>query len=304
MAKFDTKKIINDIIFNGYGTAEFNKFDRRWLFKTLNAEEHQRLFSMSTIEDDEETNWQQYKIEMLKMAFISINDIEPSDEKKEELFDSLSPKIINELYKEYKELDEFQVNALSDVSVIDDIVKNSSYSKIRFKVMSKMGVLPTEKRAKDMNEYQWMWLYQNIIDEERENEEAMKARMDYLAFYINPEVAQKVREQEKANKTGNKDGIVRVKKHTEVNPYNPNEVIEYGDTTVDEDFDTKLAMFMSEDEKLTSLDDDVNKGNASESKEDFLSRVMANKPFVEEQNKQINHQKIEDNELDEIIVKD
>jgi hypothetical protein len=304
MAKFDTKKIINDIIFNGYGTAEFNKFDRRWLFKTLNAEEHQRLFSMSTIEDDEETNWQQYKIEMLKMAFISINDIEPSDEKKEELFDSLSPKIINELYKEYKELDEFQVNALSDVSVIDDIVKNSSYSKIRFKVMSKMGVLPTEKRAKDMNEYQWMWLYQNIIDEERENEEAMKARMDYLAFYINPEVAQKVREQEKAKKTGNKDGIVRVKKHTEVNPYNPNEVIEYGDTTVDEDFDEKLAMFMSEDEQLTSLDDDINKGNASESKEDFLSRVMANKLFIEEQNKQANHQKIEDDGLDEIIVKD
>lgn len=304
MAKFDTKKIINDIIFNGYGTAEFNKFDRRWLFKTLNAEEHQRLFSMSTIEDDEETNWQQYKIEMLKMAFISINDIEPSDEKKEELFDSLSPKIINELYKEYKELDEFQVNALSDVSVIDDIVKNSSYSKIRFKVMSKMGVLPTEKRAKDMNEYQWMWLYQNIIDEERENEEAMKARMDYLAFYINPEVAQKVREQEKAKKTGNKDGIVRVKKHTEVNPYNPNEVIEYGDTTVDDDFDAKLSMFMSEDEQLTSLDDDINKGNASESKEDFLSRVMANKSFIEEQNKQVNHQKIEDDGLDEIIVKD
>ena len=304
MAKFDTKKIINDIIFNGYGTAEFNKFDRRWLFKTLNAEEHQRLFSMSTIEDDEETNWQQYKIEMLKMAFISINDIEPSEEKKEELFDSLSPKIINELYKEYKELDEFQVNALSDVSVIDDIVKNSSYSKIRFKVMSKMGVLPTEKRAKDMNEYQWMWLYQNIIDEERENEEAMKARMDYLAFYINPEVAQKVREQEKANKTGNKDVIVRVKKHTEVNPYNPNEVIEYGDTTVDEDFDEKLAMFMLDDEQLTSLDDDINKGNSSESKEDFLSRVMANKPFIEEQNKQANHQKIEDDDLDEIIVKD
>jgi len=304
MPKFDTKQIVTDIIFNGYATAEFNKFDRRWKFKTLNAEEHQRLFSISTMEDDEETNWQQYKIEMLKMAFIAINDIEPSEEKIEEIFDSLSPKVINELYKEYKELDEIQVNALSDISNIEDIVKNNSYSKIRFKVMSKFGVLPTEQRAKDMNEYQWMWLYQNIIEEERDYEEAMKARMDYLAFYINPEVAQKVREQEKAQKkSGKNDGIIRTEKHTEVNPYNPNEIIEYGDTTVDDDFDTKLALFMTEDDKLTALDDDKNKGDASETKEDFLSRVFANQDGVNNFNDSIMNFE-DDDGLDQIVVKE
>ncbi len=153
-----------------------------------------------------------------------------------------------------------------------------------------------------------IWLYQNILEEEKEQEENMKVRMDYLAFYINPELSKQVREHEK-QQTNSKDGIVRVKKHEEVNPYNPNEVISYGDTTVDEDFDAKLAMFM-EDEDVTVLDDDKSKGNAYETKEDFLSRVAENVDYVKQYNSSIlskteqrNQDEFEDDGNDLIFVK-
>ena len=306
--KEEIKKIVSDIIFSGYGTTVIEKFNKRWKFKTLNTEEHQRLFTIATLDEDDEVNWLQYKSEMIKMALISIDDIIPSEKAKDDLVDKLPLNVLNELYIEYKKIDDVQVNALSDISLIEDIVHNSNFSKIRYKVLSKIGALPTEKRVQDMNEYQWIWLYQNILEEEKEQEENMKVRMDYLAFYINPELSKQVREHEK-QQTNSKDGIVRVKKHEEVNPYNPNEVISYGDTTVDEDFDAKLAMFM-EDEDVTVLDDDKSKGNAYETKEDFLSRVAENVDYVKQYNSSIlskteqrNQDEFEDDGNDLIFVK-
>ena len=71
-----------------------------------------------------------------------------------------------------------------------------------------------------------------------------------------------------------------------MNPNNPNQIISYKDTTVDEDFDKKMKMFMNEDE-ITELSDDVRKGNATESKEDFLSRAIANTKMADKENEKV-----------------
>lgn len=56
------------------------------------------------------------------------------------------------------------------------------------------------------------------------------------------------------------------------------------DATVDEDFDAKLKLFMSEEDPKTILDDDTHKGGNTkfETKEDFLARAMAFQGDAEE----------------------
>ena len=155
--------------------------------------------------------------------------------------------------------------------------------------MSYFKKLPTDKEFMHLNDHQLMWLYENISQEELEKEKNDKMKLDYLAYYVNPELAKAVRDNEKSaeqytTKSGN---ITRVKSHDEQNPYNPNEVIHYGDTTVDEDFDEKLKMFMGDDEPVTVLDDDTHKGNSSETKEDFLSRVLGAEKTIQKENDNI-----------------
>lgn len=55
---------------------------------------------------------------------------------------------------------------------------------------------PTDPRMKEMNEAQWLWSYFNIQEDEKEDEESWKNRLDYLTWFINPEMAKSVHEQE------------------------------------------------------------------------------------------------------------
>ena len=280
--------IIQDIIFKGYGTKTFKKFNKEWEFRTLDSEEHKQLWSIAMVDDDDATSWAVLKKTMLQMALVSINHIEPTENMKEQIIEKLPPKVIETLYNEYQKLDKIQVEATSDINFVKKIAQNP-YSKIKFKIMSYFKKLPTDKEFMHLNDHQLMWLYENISQEELEKEKNDKMKLDYLAYYVNPELAKAVRDNEKSaeqytTKSGN---ITRVKAHDEQNPYNPNEVIHYGDTTVDEDFDEKLKMFMGDDEPVTVLDDDIHKGNSSETKEDFLSRVLGAEKTIQKENDNI-----------------
>ena len=258
--ELEKENIISDIIFKGYGTKVINEFDKEWEFRTLSSEEYKKVWSIASIEDDDATNYMVLKKTMLQSALLSINHVEPTSVMKDKIFEKLPPKVIDILYQEYQKLEQIQMQATADVNIIKKISKNP-YSKIKFKV-----------------------------NEEIEEEKKNKMKMDYLAYYINPEMAQAVRDNEKNREmftSENGDNITRVKEHDEQNPYNPNEIIHYGDTIVDDDFDKKIKMFMDKDEKFTVLDDDTHKGNATESKNDFLSRVIGAQNIINEENDKI-----------------
>ena len=287
--ELEKENIISDIIFKGYGTKVINKFDKEWEFRTLSSEEYKKVWSIASIEDDDATNFMVLKKTMLQSALLSINHVEPTSDMKDKIFEKLPPKVIDILYQEYQKLEQIQMQATADVNIIKKISKNP-YSKIKFKVMSYFKKLPTDKEFYNLNDHQLMWLYENISNEEIEEEKKNKMKMDYLAYYINPEMAQAVRDNEKNREmftSENGDNITRVKEHDEQNPYNPNEVIHYGDTIVDDDFDKKIKMFVDKDEKFTVLDDDTHKGNATESKNDFLSRVIGAQNIINEENDKI-----------------
>ena len=77
--------IIQDIIFKGYGTKTFKKFNKEWEFRTLDSEEHKQLWSIAMVDDDDATSWAVLKKTMLQMALVSINHIEPTENMKEQI---------------------------------------------------------------------------------------------------------------------------------------------------------------------------------------------------------------------------
>jgi hypothetical protein len=284
----EKKDLLEQIIFNGYGIKIINRFNKDWGFKTLNRQEHAKVWSISTIVHDDATSWLNFKITVVKTALISINNIEVDDESKELIFPKLPTQVIDELFTEYQKLDKMQLEAIDNLEQIKEMSKDF-FSRVRFKVMKSAGALPTEDRVKKMNDHQWFYYYYQLLEDEKEEEEKLKNKMDYMAFYMNPELAVKYREQQdslKSQAEGKKTNIPNMKAHEEVNPYNPNQIISYGDTTMDESFDEKIKMFMTDDQ-VTELSDDVRKGNAMESKEDFLARAMANTDIVKKENEKV-----------------
>lgn len=60
-------------------------------------------------------------------------------------------------------------------------------------------MLPSDPKIRQMNDAQWLWCYFNIQEDEQEEEESWKNRLDYLTWFINPEMAKSVHEQEARN---------------------------------------------------------------------------------------------------------
>lgn len=63
-------------------------------------------------------------------------------------------------------------------------------------MLKAIGVLPSDPQIRQMNDAQWLWCYFNIQEDEEEEEESWKNRLDYLTWFINPEMAKSVHEQE------------------------------------------------------------------------------------------------------------
>ncbi len=246
-----------------------------------------KTLAISNINKDYEAYSLTYKLEILKSAIVAINDIEVSNEAKE-MFDDLPMKIIDELYDEYLKISKVLVCTQDDFEVIRDISKNDDTAILKFTVMKEFGALPTEQRVKDLNEHQWVWLYNSIIHERNERAKDRIDELDYLAFFVNPELHNKVKEakKNKGEKKGlfSKSGVEIVEEHDEENPYNPNVVTHYGNTTVDDDFEAKLKLFINENEATTELDSDTQKGDSSESQEDFITRALRMQKVVEQEN--------------------
>lgn len=72
--------------------------------------------------------------------------------------------------------------------------------------MKAIGILPSDPRTRQMNDAQWLWSYFNLVQDDNEEEEAWKARIDYLGFYVNYDMAKSVMEHEEQKKN-NKSGV-------------------------------------------------------------------------------------------------
>lgn len=69
--------------------------------------------------------------------------------------------------------------------------------------MKAVGALPTEERVQQMNTYQWLWYYYNLVEDKKRDDEDRDNIVDYLTAFINPEMAKIVREKRDATKNSN-----------------------------------------------------------------------------------------------------
>lgn len=126
-----------------------------------------------------------------------------------------------------------------------------------------------------MSDLQWLWCYFNILEDEKEDEMKWKSRLDYLGWWVNPQLAKSVMEIEKKKENKNNNNNNYDNESDQIDP--SQEVVE-GDTAVNSAFEDELKRALAEagiEEDFTELPDSQNVGDANESKDDFIARVMA-----------------------------
>jgi len=147
--------------------------------------------------------------------------------------------------------------------------------------MRATSALPTEDRVKKMNDVQWLWYYLNIVKDDEESDIGDKNKIEYLTYFINPEMAKGVAK--------NKD--------KEINKTRVNEA----NTQYNDFFDEELKKALMEanigEDSFTELPGSDMTGDPDESEDDFLARVM-NHQFSNENFNQPQFSKIMDDEVD------
>jgi len=277
------KNIIEQFIFKGYATKEFDFCNKTWVLKTISYDERNEISNyVLKLDLDDLTRQRKFQSMILTKSLLSINSITLSDEQKSQLIDHLSPILFDKLYEKYDELEYIQHEAISHEDIIEEFTQ-PSFERIKFYVMQDAHALPTEQRVKDMNDYQWLWYWYNMRKKFDEDEELEKAKRDYLCMFMNPELFSHIKEKEEALKDNS--------------PLQGMSKVSYGSTISDDDFDEKLKVMMEEsNEEFTELPGSEVKGNQYESQEDFIKRTLAFEQSAEEYNQQHFNQ-----DLDEII---
>jgi hypothetical protein len=163
--------------------------------------------------------------------------------------------------------------------------------------MKALNMSPNDKRATGMNLPQWLWCYQNIIEDQKEEQERFKGHLDRLAFIINPDTARTVfdyeeKEKNKKNKNGKSkkfkiDAVYgndefEIEARAAMMGYDPSSGISAEEfiaqkvreksekDILEEDFDSMLDGL--EEEEVT--DGSLEYGYSYEEPEDFFERAM------------------------------
>ena len=146
--------------------------------------------------------------------------------------------------------------------------------------MRATGTLPSEQRAKDMNDVQWLWYYMNIMKDEEETHDRFENYMDYMGSWFNPQLAKSVMEQKRKKKNKQKQYI---QEETGINPeLDPN--LTYAETAVSSDFDDEFKRAIAGENgnvEVTELPSSDGVGDPNEDPEDFLSRVQGFEHLVD-----------------------
>jgi hypothetical protein len=174
--------------------------------------------------------------------------------------------------------------------------------------MKAIGLPPSDPRISQMNDAQWLWCYFNLEQDETEEAEERKALADYLSWFINPEMAQRVHEETQMEKQNEQR---YQKEHLHKNSafdlemqainlgYDPSSGIsaeeflaqkraesnQNRDVDIANDsFDDLLASGMFEE--VQEREDPKGAGNPHETFEDFMDRVMFLGDHIDDVSKQ------------------
>ena len=183
-----------------------------------------------------------------------------------EFIKKLQPIIVSKLYEEYQKIQEKQNKSLTP-EAIEEIKKltNDPFGRIRYKVMKATSALPTEDRVKKMNDVQWIWYYLNIVKDNEELDIEDKNKLDYLTFFINPQLSEEINKNRK-----------NISGKTDINDSN----IQKNDFFEDEFKRALMEAGISEDD-FTELPSSEMAGDPYESEADFIERVK-NQQFNDE----------------------
>ena len=131
--------------------------------------------------------------------------------------------------------------------------------------MKATSALPTEDRVKKMNDVQWIWYYLNIVKDNEELDIEDKNKLDYLTFFINPQLSEEINKNRK-----------NISGKTDINDSN----IQKNDFFEDEFKRALMEAGISEDD-FTELPSSEMAGDPYESEADFIERVK-NQQFNDE----------------------
>lgn len=162
--------------------------------------------------------------------------------------------------------------------------------------MKALGMPPSDPRARQMNDAQWLFCYFNQMEDEKEEADSWKARFDYLTWFINFDMAKRVSEQTSLNeKASGNQGPRYVKQDLHNNTsferealaaakgYDPSSGL-----TVDEFFEQLNADKSKEPDIINDSFEDLlasgefnevvdvtqGVGNPNESADDFITRAL------------------------------
>ena len=277
------RKALNDLIFLGVIKETVEIAGHIWTIQTLTTEEQLEVTNAASNYNNHVLKIS-LTIETLLRAIKTVDNVLIIDKNEAaEFIKQLQPIIINKLYAEYIKIQEKQNKSLENIDEIKKLI-DDPFGRIRYKVMRATSALPTEDRVKKMNDVQWLWYYLNIIKDEDEVDIENKNKIEYLTYFINPQLAEGVAKNK--DKETNK---------TRVNDSN---------TQYNDFFDEELKRALVEsgigEDMFTELPSSDMAGDPYESEDDFLARVMSNQFSDENFNQSQSFGQI-DNDLDYFV---
>ena len=141
---------------------------------------------------------------------------------------------------------------------------------MKWKVMKVMNLLPSDPRVEQMNIYQWLWCYHNIVEDQKEEQELFKGQLDRLAFIINPEVAKKVFEHEENEKRKTERKNKQESKPKQKQKYKRESI--YNNDLFD--IETRAAMLGFDPTKGETLEQFMSRYEEEQKKEKILSKDL------------------------------
>ena len=271
----DVDEFLEDLVLRGQASREFTVAGVRWRLRVLNLEEYQDLYARAAGVPDLTQRTVSLQIELLAAALTHVNDVPCSRAKADDVLARLPVEVVDQLHERYMTMEDEYRALVRQPERLQAFVDNNHFARVRFKVMKAVGALPTEDRCLRMIDVQWMWFYMNMLKDAKEEADGTRDKLDYLAWFINPEAMQRVQERRRWEESAGKPGHHEA--HREV--HGDQEVI-YHDTRVNSDFERELSEAMG-DEKGMELPDEHFKGDPTESREDFISRVVGQQARVQ-----------------------
>lgn len=270
-------EFLEDLVIKGEASKEYEVVKRRWRLRVLTLNEYHIVYAgAATIEDTAERS-AYLKMSILNYALIAINDVPCSQDKVIEIIKKLPPTLIDQLYAAYSKLEIDYRQLIKDDNRLRDLV-NDNFSRVRYKVMRAVGALPTEERCLRMRDVQWMWYYRNMIEDYKEDVKRKRNEIEYLAAFFNPEGVQHVQMSR-----GLEDSDMAPGQYT-----NADGTVQYTKRPVrhNDNFQQELQEAMG-DEEFIDLGSEHQKGNPTESEQDFLSKVINMQAAADEHNAKV-----------------